>query len=71
MLLLMLAVKKLVGPFTEKNSKKIKKSLELKKQLRNKLINYITNGKATIIILIVWSIKKIFLYKISYMEIYS
>ena len=39
--------------FTKKNCKKqIKKSLELKKQQREKVINYILNGKATIICLI-------------------
>ena len=43
-----------------------KKSLELKKQSREKAINYMLNGKATIILLTVGLIKKILLYKLIY-----
>ena len=38
----------------------------LKKESREKLINYISNGKATIILLISGLIKKILLYKMIY-----
>ena len=53
MLLMMLMKKKLLEPFTEKDCKKqIKKSLELKKSSREKVRNYMLNGKDTIIHLI-------------------
>ena len=53
MLLVILTEKKLLKRFTKKNSKKkIKKSLELKKQEREKTINYMLNRKATIVQLI-------------------
>ena len=52
-MLLGILMEKLLEHFTKKNCKKqIKKSLELKKQQREKVINYILNGKATIICLI-------------------
>ena len=45
--------KKLLNFFTKKNCRKqIKKSLELKKQSRENVINYFLNGKDTIIHLI-------------------
>ena len=48
-----------VGTFYEKElEKQIKKSLELKNSLKEKTINYMSNGKATIIFLIVGLIKK-------------
>ena len=59
MLLAILIAKKLFESFYEKNSKKqIGKNLEVKKESREKLINYILNGKATILLLIVGLIKK-------------
>ena len=45
--------KKLLEIFTKKNSRQTKKSLELKKQSREKAINYMSSGKNTIIRLIV------------------
>ena len=52
MLLVILTEEKLVESFRKKNCKKqIKKSLELKKQLKEKMINHTLNGKATIILL--------------------
>ena len=59
MLLVILKVKKLFKRFTKKSCKKqIKKSLELKKYLKGKVINYMSNGKVTIILLTVGLIKK-------------
>ena len=59
MLLVILKAKKFYQHFTKKNSKKqIKKSLELKKQYRQKAINYMLNGKAMIILLTVGLKKK-------------
>ena len=56
---MILMEKILLERFTETNCKKqIKKSLELKKQSREEVINYVLNGKDTIIRLIVGSIKK-------------
>ena len=50
MLLMVLTSKKLLNLFTKKNCKKpIKKCLELKKQLSEKVINYFLNGKDVII----------------------
>ena len=49
MLLMILMATKLLEHFTKKyckKKKKIKKSLELKMQSREKTINYILNGKA-------------------------
>ena len=44
---------------TKKNHKKqIQKNSELKKQWREKVINYMLNGKAMIAVLIIWLIKK-------------
>ena len=59
MLFVILKVKKLLECFTKRNCKKqIKKSLELKKLLKEKAINYMLNGKATIVFLIVGLIRK-------------
>ena len=59
MLLGILTVKKLLESFMKKNRKKqIRKSLELKKLQKEKAINYMLNGKATIIHLTVRLIKK-------------
>ena len=59
MFLVILMVKKFLELFTEKNCKKKgEKSLELKKWLRKKLINYMLNEVAKIILLIVGLIKK-------------
>ena len=56
-------VKKLLEVFTKKNYKKlVKKNLEQKKYLKEKVINCMSNGKSMIIVLIVELIKKI-LYK--------
>ena len=67
MLLVILMVERLLEHFTKKNHKKqIKKSLELKKQSRENVINYTSNRKATITLLIVGLIKKISSYKMSY-----
>ena len=53
-------VKKLLEVFMRKNCKKlIKKNLEYTKYLKEKVINYMSNGKAMIILLIVGLIKKI------------
>ena len=57
MLLVILKAKKLLELFTKKNCKtQIKKSLELKS--REKATNYMLNGKAAIVRLIVGLIKK-------------
>ena len=59
-LLVILKAKKLLERFTKKICKKqSKKSLELKKCKKKKVIKYMLNGKATIIILTVGLIKKI------------
>ena len=59
--------KKFLESFTKKTCKKqVKQSLELKKQLREKVINCMSNGKAVIYFLTVRLIKKISLSKISY-----
>ena len=50
---MILTEKKLLEPFTKKNCKnQIKKSLELKGELREKVINYMLNGSVMIIHLI-------------------
>ena len=60
MLLVIWMVKKLLEAFMKKNCKKlIKNNLEQKKYLKEKTINYMTNGKGMIIVLIVGLIKKI------------
>ena len=57
---MILMVKKLLEHFMKKNCKRlIKKNLELKKCLGEKVINYILNGKVMIIYLIAGLIKKI------------
>ena len=59
MSLVILKAKKFFECFTKKNCKKqIKQSLELKKQLKEKVINYTFNGEAMIIPLTVGLIKK-------------
>ena len=59
MLLVTWMVKKLLGVFTKKNCKKlVKKNLEWKKYLKEKVINCMSNGKGIIIVLIVGLIKK-------------
>ena len=56
-------VEKLLEVFMKKNCKKqVKKNLEYKKYLKEKVINYMSNGKDMIIVLIVGLIKKT-LYK--------
>ena len=56
-------VNKLLVLFIKKNYKKqVNKNLELKKYLKEKVINYTSNGKVMIVHLIVGLIKKI-LYK--------
>ena len=51
-------VKKLLERFTKKNYKKqINKILELKKELKEKAINDMSNGKATTILLTIGLIK--------------
>ena len=53
-------LKKLFEVFMKKNCKKlVKKNLEQKKYLKEKVINYMSNGKDVIIVLIVGLIKKI------------
>ena len=65
-LLVILMENKLLERFMKTNCKRqIKKSLELKKQLRKKLTNYMLNAKVMINHLIVGLIKKILLYKMS------
>ena len=59
MLFVILKVNESLQRFTKKNRKKqVKKSLGLKKQSRQKVINYMLNGKAMTILLIVGLIKK-------------
>ena len=59
MLFVILKVNESLERFTKKNRKKqVKKSLGLKKQSRQKVINYMLNGKAMTILLIVGLIKK-------------
>ena len=51
--------KEIFGTFYEKNcNKQIKRSLEFKKVIKRKVINYMLNGKAAMIPLIVGLIKK-------------
>ena len=51
-------MKKLLGFFMKKNFKKlVKKKLEQKKYLKEKLINCMSNGKGIIIVLMVGLIK--------------
>ena len=53
-------VRKLLEHFMKKNCKRlIKNNLGLKRWLKEKEINYILNGKVTIVYLIVGLIKKI------------
>ena len=60
MLLVIWMVKKLLEVFAKKNCKRlIKKNFEHKKDLKEKVINYMSNGKDMIIHLIVGLIKKI------------
>ena len=60
-------VKKLLGHFTKKSCKKTNR-----KESREKVINYVLNGKIMIINLIVGLIKNILLYNVSYFpEIYT
>ena len=67
MLFVILKVKKLLERFTKKNWKnQIKQSLELKMYSREKTINYVLTGKATIILLTVGLTKIMSLYKMSY-----
>ena len=59
MLFVILKVNESLERFTKKNRKKqVKKSLGLKKQSRQKVINYMLNGKAMTILLIVGLIKR-------------
>ena len=59
MLLLILTEKKLLECFTKGNCKRqIKKNLEWKKNSKEKLKNYMFNGKVTINLLTVGLIKK-------------
>ena len=60
MLLVILMVKKLLEIFTKKNCKNlIEKNLEQKKYFKEKVINYMLNGKGMVIHLIVGLIKNI------------
>ena len=53
-------MKKLLEHFMKKNCKRlVKKNLELKKQLKEKVINFMSNRKAMIIHLLAGLIKKI------------
>ena len=57
---MILMVKKLLERFMKKNCKRlIKKTLELKKYLGKKMINYMLNGKVMIIHLIAGLMKRI------------
>ena len=59
MLLVFLIKNKLLERLTKKNCKnQIKKSLAQKKKLREKVITYVSNGKAIIIQLNMWIDKK-------------
>ena len=56
----------IIGMFYKKElQKQIKQSLELKKYPREVMINYISNGKAIIILFIARLIRKMLLYKVS------
>ena len=60
MLLMNLIVKKLLKHFMKNNYRRlIKKNLGLKRWLKGKEINYMLNGKVTIVYLIAGLIKKI------------
>ena len=60
MLLVIWMVKKLLEVFTKKNCKKlVKKKLEQKKYLKEKMINCMSNGRGMIIVLMGGLIKKI------------
>ena len=60
MLLMISMVKKSLEHFMKKNYRRlIKKNLELKNYLKEKLISFMSNGKVIIIHLIVGLIKKI------------
>ena len=60
MLLMILMVKKLLKHFIRKDCRRlIKKNLGLKKYLKEKVMNYVLNGKVMIIHLIAGLIKKI------------
>ena len=60
MLLMISMVKKLLEYFMKKNCKRlIKKNLGLKRWLKEKEINYMSNGKVMIVHLIAGLIKKI------------
>ena len=57
----------IVGTFCEKVCPKIvKQSLELKKKQRQRVTNYMSNGKVMIVLFIVGLIKNMPLYKMSY-----
>ena len=56
--------KEIVGMFHEKESQKTnQKEFRIEKLIKERVINYMSNGKAMIIHLIVGIIKKILLYK--------
>ena len=60
MLLMISMMKKLLEHFMKKNCKRlVKKNLELKKQLKEKVINFMSNRKVMIIHLLAGLIKKI------------
>ena len=60
LLVMIIIVKKLLEVFMKKNCKKlVKKNLEYKKYLKEKVINSMSNGKVMIIVLIVGVVKKI------------
>ena len=59
LILTVLAAKKLMEYFTKKNCRRqIKQTLELRKQSRKKVMNYMINGKTMIIRLIVGLVKE-------------
>ena len=66
MLLMILVVKKMLERFMKNNcNNQIKQSLELNNSSREKTVNYMPNGRATINLLTVELIKKILFYKMS------
>ena len=64
-----LSGEKIDGTFYEKELQKINQMrLELKKYLRETVINYMLNEKVMIIHLIIGQIRKILLYEMSYFQ---
>ena len=67
MLLVILTVEKLLERFTKQNCIKAnQKKFRIEQVIKRKAINYMLNGGAAIVVLIVGLIRKIHLYKMNY-----